>query len=46
MNEQQLRQRIYDLIVIQRKELGMTYDEIEVFWDNCIKIARRRKNEN
>lgn len=45
MKEQELRQRVYKLIVFLREEKGMSYDEIELFWKDCIKEAKRRNEQ-
>lgn len=41
MSEQELRERIYKLIV-ELREMGLTYDEIEEFWDECIKEVKKQ----
>ncbi len=43
MSEAEVRQRVYNLIVFLREEKGMSYEEIEQFWKDCIKEAKRRE---
>lgn len=43
MSESELRERVYNLIVFLREEKGMSYEQIEQFWKNCIKEAKKQK---
>ena len=46
MSEAEVRQRVYNLIVFLREEKGMSYEEIEQFWKDCIKEARQKNGEH
>jgi hypothetical protein len=44
MNVSELTERIYKLIVMLREDYGMSYEEIEIFWKECIKKANENKD--
>lgn len=41
MTKQETYTRVYNLVKFLREEKGMTYEEIEKFWKDCIKEVKK-----